>query len=153
MDRTDVDGDLSSMTNHSSGSGGGCSAASEESGWTSYVDYFMETQQQPQQQQEEEEAAASAASATDDIGRRPRSSSGDDREAQPPLLELVEPSEVSRRVSFRKEGRRRKKLLMEYDESLEDTATSPISSPKLIDSRDSYDKKHSNRENNNARLL
>ncbi|KAG8086741.1 hypothetical protein GUJ93_ZPchr0010g10431 [Zizania palustris] len=146
MDRTDVDGDLSSMTSwHSSGSGGGCSAVSEESGWTSYIDYFMETQQQQQREEKKEAAAAARAdSATDDIGRRPRSSSsGDDRAAQPPLLErLVEPSEASRRsVSFvRKEGRRRKKLLM-YDESLEDTATSRIiSSPKqLIDSRDSYD--------------
>lgn len=44
------------------------------------------------------------------------------------LPALVEPSVVSRRLSLR-EGWRKKKVL--YDESLEDTATSPISSPKV----------------------
>ncbi|KAL5223356.1 hypothetical protein ABZP36_028069 [Zizania latifolia] len=133
------------MTNHSfSGSGEGCTAASDESGWTSYIDYFMETQRKQQQQHHQQDIyKASTASATDDVGR-PRSPG--DHEAQSPSPELVEPSEVSRRSSFRNEGRRKKRLLM-YDESLEDTATSPISNPKLIDSRGSYDK-HKNRENN-----
>ncbi|KAG8046435.1 hypothetical protein GUJ93_ZPchr0008g11658 [Zizania palustris] len=103
----------------------------------------QQQQQQQQQQEEEEDKAASTASAADDIGR-PRSPG--DHEAQSPSPELVEPSGVSRRSSFRNEGRRKKRLLM-YDESLEDTATSPISNPKLIDSRGSYDK-HKNRENN-----
>jgi hypothetical protein len=37
---------------------------------------------------------------------------------------------VSRRLSL-KEGWRKKKKKVMYDESLEDTATSPISSPKV----------------------
>ncbi|KAF0914120.1 hypothetical protein E2562_026516 [Oryza meyeriana var. granulata] len=132
MEHIDDDGNLSSMACHSSGSGDGCSATSGESGWTTYIDYFMEAQQQ----QKQEEAS------TDDLGRS-RSSSSGDHEAQSPLPELVEPSSLD--ASGRLRWRKKKELGMLYDESLEDTATSPISSPKMIDSRDSCDK-HKNKE-------
>ncbi|XP_062196673.1 vascular-related unknown protein 1-like [Phragmites australis] len=132
---------LSSTANHSfSGDGDGDGEASEESGWTSYIDYFMETQGR----QKEEESSVADPSA-DDVGRRSTSEcsaecavGGSTR-----LPALVEPSEASRRLRLKKEGRTTKKVL--YDESLEDTATSPISSPKLIELRDS-DANHQSKE-------
>ncbi|KAG2576575.1 hypothetical protein PVAP13_6NG031100 [Panicum virgatum] len=127
--------DLSSTANHFFSSGDGSAAASEESGWTSYIDYFMEMQQR---KKGEASLAAGALSTDDDVGRCRSSSdhSGDcGLGAFTWLPALVEPSVVSRRLSL-KEGWRRKKKIM-YDESLEDTATSPISSPKLIELRDS----------------
>jgi hypothetical protein len=123
--------DLSSTANHSfSGDGSAAAASSEESGWTSYIDYFIKTQQR---RQEGEAASLSAdALSTDDSGRcRSTSEYGGDCGvgASTRLPPLVEPSVVSRRLSL-KEGWRKKKKVM-YDESLEDTATSPISSPKV----------------------
>lgn len=131
-----TEGDLSSTANHPfSGSGDECSAASEESGWTTYIDYFMETQQQ-----HKETSSTCTSPSTNDIGRSTSENSTGDHGVgsgaiasfaeAPRLPALVDPSEVSRRLSFRKkEGIWRKKLL--HDESLEDTATSPISSPKV----------------------
>ncbi|TVU43460.1 hypothetical protein EJB05_09935 [Eragrostis curvula] len=121
--------DLSSTaTNHCSFSGAG--EASEESGWTSYIDYFMETQRR------QKEEAISAALSTDDVGSRSISQySGDCGSSRLPAL--TEPSEASRRLRLKKEGRRKKMVV--HDESLElqDTATSPMSSPKLIELRES----------------
>ncbi|CAD6246574.1 unnamed protein product [Miscanthus lutarioriparius] len=130
--------DLSSTASHSF-SGDGGSASSEESGWTSYIDYFMETQQQ--QRRKEEVSRRAGDPSTDDAGAGRRCSSTSECSsdtgvgASTWLPVLAEPSVVSRRLSLR-EGWRRKKVM--YDESLEDTATSPISSPKLIElTRDS----------------
>ena len=84
-----------------------------------------------QQLQKGEASLAGGALSTDDVGRCRSSSdhSGDcGLGAFTRLPALVEPSVVSRRLSL-KEGWRRKKVM--YDESLEDTATSPISSPKV----------------------
>ncbi|PVH36233.1 hypothetical protein PAHAL_6G026100 [Panicum hallii] len=134
--------DLSSTANHFS-SGDGSVATSEESGWTSYIDYFMETQQR----QKGEASLAAGALSTEDVGRCRSTSeySGDCGVGAPTRLPaLVEPSVVSRRLSL-KEGWRRKKVL--YDESLEDTATSPISSPKLIDELRDSDANHQRKGN------
>jgi len=116
--------DLSSTANHFFSSGDGSAAGSEESGWTSYIDYFMEMQQR---QKGEASLAAGALSTDDDVGRCRSSSdhSGDCGLGASTRL----PSVVSRRLSLKEGWRRRKKVL--YDESLEDTATSPISSPKV----------------------
>ncbi|RLN04702.1 uncharacterized protein C2845_PM13G02390 [Panicum miliaceum] len=124
-------GGLSSTANHFFSGDGSAAAASEESGWTSYIDYFMETQQR-----QKGEASLAAGALSDNVGRCRSTSeySGDcGVGASTRLPALVEPSVVSRRLSL-KEGWRRKVM---YDESLEDTATSPISSPKLIELRDS----------------
>ncbi|XP_062191021.1 vascular-related unknown protein 1-like [Phragmites australis] len=127
--------DLSSTANHSfSGDGD----ASEESGWTSYIDYFMETQR-PQKEE------SGADPSTGDVGCRSASEYSGDCAGiggSTRLPALVEPSKASGRLSLKKEGRRKKVL---YDESLEDTATSPISSPKLIELRDS-DANHQKKE-------
>ncbi|KAJ1267158.1 hypothetical protein BS78_07G035200 [Paspalum vaginatum] len=129
--------DHSSTANQSfsdDGGDGGGAAASEESGWTSYIDYFMETQHG-----QAVETSTAADPSTDDVGRRCRSTSeysvdcGAGGSTQLPAL--VEPSAVSRRLRLKEDWMRKKKVL--YDESLEDTATSPISSPKLIELRDS----------------
>ncbi|WVZ95203.1 hypothetical protein U9M48_040997 [Paspalum notatum var. saurae] len=128
--------DNSSTANQSfSDDGYGGAAASEESGWTSYIDYFMETQHG-----QEVEASSAADPSIDDVGRRCRSTSeysGDCGAAggSMQLPALVEPLVVSRRLRLKEGWMRKKKVL--YDESLEDTATSPISSPKLIELRDS----------------
>ena len=85
-----------------------------------------------QQRQKGEASLAAGGLSTDDVGRCRSTSeySGDcGLGASTRLPALVEPSVVSRRLSL-KEGWRRKKKIM-YDESLEDTATSPISSPKV----------------------
>ncbi|RLM60973.1 uncharacterized protein C2845_PM14G02020 [Panicum miliaceum] len=135
--------DLSSTANHFS-SGDGSAAASEESGWTSYIDYFMEMQQR----QKGEASLAAGALSTEDVGRCHSTSeySGDCRVgASTRLSALVEPSVVSRRLSLKEGWRRRKKVL--YDESLEDTATSPISSPKLIDELRDLDANHQRKGN------
>ncbi|KAK3122667.1 hypothetical protein QOZ80_8AG0616570 [Eleusine coracana subsp. coracana] len=123
---------LSYTANHHSfsvtGDGGN---ASEESGWTSYIDYFMETERR-----QEEEASSAASSSTEDVGRRSTSQYSCDCAVacSSRLPALIEPSEASRRRRLRlKEGRGKKVM---YDESLEDTATSPISSPKLIELRE-----------------
>ncbi|CAO2164495.1 unnamed protein product [Urochloa humidicola] len=130
--------DLSSTANHSI-SGDGSAAASEESGWTSYIDYFMETQRR---------SAAANPSTDDGVGCRSTSecSGGGCGEGGgfTRLPALVEPSMVPRRLSLKEGWRRKKKVL--YDESLEDTATSPISSPKLIEMKDS-DANHQKKEN------
>ena len=84
-----------------------------------------------QRQKGEASLAAGALSTDDDVGRCRSSSdhSGDcGLGASTRLPALVEPSVVSRRLSLKEGWRRRKKVL--YD-SLEDTATSPISSPKV----------------------
>ncbi|CAO2186851.1 unnamed protein product [Urochloa humidicola] len=134
--------DLSSTANRSI-SGDGSAAASEESGWTSYIDYFMETQRR------QKEASSAANSSTDDgVGCRSTSEcSGGGCGVGggfTQLPALVEPSMVPRRLSLKEGWRRKKKVL--YDESLEDTATSPISSPKLIELRGS-DATHQKKEN------
>ncbi|PWZ44119.1 hypothetical protein Zm00014a_025975 [Zea mays] len=110
----------------------------EESGWTSYIDYFMETQQRRRRRKQGDvsRAAGDGPSTDDDAGRRRSSTAecssgagvGASSSCLPPPV-LVDPPVVvvSRRLSLR-EGWRRKKVL--HDESLEDTATSPISSPK-----------------------
>jgi len=115
--------DLSSTANHFSSGDGSAAAASEESGWTSYIDYFMEMQQL----QKGEASLAGGALSTDDVGRCRSTSehSGDCGLGASTRL----PSVVSRRLSLKEGWRRRKKVL--YDESLEDTATSPISSPNV----------------------
>lgn len=121
-------------------SGHSCSGDDgEESGWTSYIDYFMETQQRRRRKQGDvsRAAAGDGPSTDDDAGRRRSSTAecssgagvGASSSCLPPPV-LVDPPVVvvSRRLSLR-EGWRRKKVL--HDESLEDTATSPISSPKV----------------------
>ncbi|CAL4996474.1 unnamed protein product [Urochloa decumbens] len=137
------DEDLSSTANHFFFSGDGNTAASEESGWTSYINYFMETQRR-----QKEASSAANPSTDDDVGRRSTTEcsaggcgvgGGFTR-----LPALVEPSMVPRRLSLKEDWRRKKKVL--YDESLEDTATSPISSPKLIELRGS-DGTHQKKEN------
>nr|ACG38347.1 hypothetical protein [Zea mays] len=122
----------------------------EESGWTSYIDYFMETQQRRRRRKQGDvsRAAGDGPSTDDDAGRRRSSTAecssgagvGASSSCLPPPV-LVDPPVVvvSRRLSLR-EGWRRKKVL--HDESLEDTATSPISSPKLIELRDPDDATH-----------
>jgi len=123
--------DLSSTASHSF-SGDGGSASSEESGWTSYIDYFMETQQQQRRKEEVSRRAGDPSTNDAGAGRRCSSTSECSSDtgvgASTWLPVLAEPSVVSRRLSLR-EGWRRKKVM--YDESLEDTATSPISSPKV----------------------
>lgn len=118
--------ELSSTVASHSFSGDGGNAASEESGWTSYIDYFMETQRH------KEEVSRAGDPSTDDAGRcgsTSKCSSDTGVGASTWLPALEEPSTVvSRRLSLR-EGWRRKKVM--YDESLQDTATSPISSPKV----------------------
>lgn len=122
-------------------SGHSCSGDDgEESGWTSYIDYFMETQQRRRRRKQGDVSRAAAGdgpSTDDDAGRRRSStaecSSGAGVGASssclaPPVLVDPPVVVVSRRLSLR-EGWRRKKVL--HDESLEDTATSPISSPKV----------------------
>ncbi|KAG2581436.1 hypothetical protein PVAP13_6KG032900 [Panicum virgatum] len=132
--------DLSSTANHFFSSGDGSAAASVESGWKSYIDYFMEMQQR----QKGEASLATGGLSTDDVGRCRSTSeySGDcGLGASTRLPALVEPSVVSRRLSLKEGWRRKKKVL--YDESLEDTATSPISSPKLRDSDANHQRKGS----------
>ncbi|KAK3120968.1 hypothetical protein QOZ80_8BG0644100 [Eleusine coracana subsp. coracana] len=124
---------LSYTANHSfSGTGDGGNA-SEESGWTSYIDYFMETQRR---QEEEASSAASSSTEEEDVGRRSSSQYSCDCAVacSSRLPALIEPSEASRRRRLRIKKGRGKKVM--YDESLEDTATSPISSPKLIELRE-----------------
>ncbi|CAO2210209.1 unnamed protein product [Urochloa humidicola] len=134
--------DLSSSANHSF-SGDGSAAASEESGWTSYIDYFMETQRR-----QKESGRTANPSTDDDVERRSTSecSAGGCGVGGgfTWLPALVEPTMVSRRLSLKEGWRRKKKVL--YDESLEDTATSPISSPKLIELRGS-NATHQKKEN------
>jgi hypothetical protein len=115
--------DLSSTANHSSGAGN----ASEESGWTPYIDYFMETQRR------QEDASGAVAPSTDEVGSCSSTShyGGDCAVGGSSWLlpALVEPSEASpRKLSLKRESRRKKVM---YDESLEDTATSPIISPEV----------------------
>ncbi|OEL17574.1 hypothetical protein BAE44_0021407 [Dichanthelium oligosanthes] len=141
--------DLSYTANHSSGDDGSA-AASEESGWTSYIDYFMETQRR---QKGEASLAAADALSTDDVGRCRSTSecSGDcGVGASTRLPALVEPSVVSKRLNLEEGWRKKKKVL--YDESLEDTATSPISSPKLTELRGS-DATHKKKKNSCDEIL
>ncbi|KAF8669880.1 hypothetical protein HU200_051057 [Digitaria exilis] len=144
--------DLSSSTANHSFSGDGSAAGSDESGWTSYIDYFMETQRR---QKAKGEASLSAeALSTDNVGGYHSTSenSGDcGVGASTRLPVLLEPSAVSKRLSLKEGWRRRKKKVL-YDESLEDTATSPISSPKLIELRDS-DATHQKKDNSRDEIL
>ncbi|EES13316.1 hypothetical protein BDA96_07G033800 [Sorghum bicolor] len=137
--------ELSSTVASHSFSGDGGNAASEESGWTSYIDYFMETQRH------KEEVSRAGDPSTDDAGRcgsTSKCSSDTGVGASTWLPALEEPSTVvSRRLSLR-EGWRRKKVM--YDESLQDTATSPISSPKLIDDLRDSDATHHQKKLNSC---
>jgi hypothetical protein len=118
--------DRSSPANHSY-SGAGAGNASEESGWTSYIDYFMETQRR-----QEDASGCAAPSTEDDVGSCSSTShyGGDCAVGGSSWLlpALIEPSEESRKLSLKRESRRKKAM---YDDSLEDTATSPIRSPKV----------------------
>ncbi|KAL6658848.1 hypothetical protein ACP70R_002888 [Stipagrostis hirtigluma subsp. patula] len=128
METTTQD-DLSSTANQSFFSDEG--TASEESGWTSYIDYFMETQRRQKEASNDDSrptseydgghCGAEAGAIASSFAEEPR------------LPALVEPSsEASRRL--KKLGRKKVDLC---DESLEDTATSPISRPMLVELRDS----------------
>ncbi|TKW09113.1 hypothetical protein SEVIR_6G071700v4 [Setaria viridis] len=141
--------ELSSTANRSFSGDGSAAASEEESGWTSYIDYFMKTQRR----QKGEASLSADALSTDDAGgcRSTSECSGDcGVGASTRLPALVEPSVVSRRLSLKEGWGKKKKVL--YDESLEDTATSPISSPKLIELRDS-DATHQKKDNPSDEIL
>ncbi|KAL6857257.1 hypothetical protein ACP4OV_018639 [Aristida adscensionis] len=129
-------GDLSSTANHSF-SGDDGAAASEESGWTSYIDYFMETQRRQKEASSDDNGPRRS---TSEYDGDQRVGGGEGSSIASSFAGAPRVPEASRRL--KKVGRRKKVL---HDDSLEDTATSPISSPKLIELRGS-DANHQRKE-------